>query len=85
MAIYRINIHYYKKQKRGWKWRTPLFPALRRQKPVDLYEFNASLIYRVSSTEPGLHRETHLPSQKNREGGGQTFITNLLCTPPYTV
>ena len=27
----------------------PLIPALRRQRQVDLYEFEASLVYRVNS------------------------------------
>ena len=37
------------KEKLGawWRWRTPLIPALRRQR--DLCEFQASLVYRVSS------------------------------------
>jgi hypothetical protein len=30
-------------------WSTPLDPALRRQRQADLYEFKASLLYRVSS------------------------------------
>jgi hypothetical protein len=33
----------------GWWWCTPLIPALRRQRQVYLCEFEASLIYRVSS------------------------------------
>ena len=40
------------KQKRspcaGWWWRTPLIPALRRQRQVGFCEFKASLVYRVS-------------------------------------
>ena len=32
----------------GWWWRTPLIPALKRQRQVDLCEFEASLGYRVS-------------------------------------
>ena len=31
-----------------WCWHTLLIPALRRQKPVDLWEFKASLVYRAS-------------------------------------
>ena len=30
-------------------WHTPLIPALRRQRQVGLYEFKASLVYRISS------------------------------------
>jgi hypothetical protein len=37
-------------------WRTPLLPALGRQRQVDLCRFEASLVYRVPG-EPGLHRE----------------------------
>jgi hypothetical protein len=33
---------------RQW-WHTPLIPALRRQRPWELSEFKASLVYRVSS------------------------------------
>ena len=33
----------------GWWWHTPLIPALRRKRQADLCEFEASLVYRVSS------------------------------------
>lgn len=32
-----------------WWWYTPLVPALGRQKQADIYEFEASLVYRPSS------------------------------------
>jgi hypothetical protein len=32
-----------------WWWPMPLISALRRQRQVDLIEFEASLVYRVSS------------------------------------
>ena len=32
----------------GQRWRMPLIPALRRQRQVDLQEFEASLVYRAS-------------------------------------
>lgn len=42
-----------------------LIPAVRRQRQVDLCKFEASLVYRVSSRPPGLHRETL--SQEKKE------------------
>jgi hypothetical protein len=30
-------------------WRTPLIPALERQKQADLYDFEASMVYKGSS------------------------------------
>ena len=32
-----------------WLWCMPSFPVLRKQKQVDLWEFQASLLYKVSS------------------------------------
>jgi hypothetical protein len=51
----------------------PLIPALRRQRQADLCEFEASLLYRVSSkTDKAIHRETK--SQKTN----QTTTTKLI-------
>ena len=36
----------------------PLVPALWRQRQVDLCEFKTNLVYKVSSGQPELHRET---------------------------
>ena len=36
------------------RWLTPLIPAFRRQRKVDLGELKASLVYRVSSRKVGL-------------------------------
>ena len=33
----------------GWWWRTPLIPALGRQKEMDFFVFQASLVHIVSS------------------------------------
>ena len=33
-------------------WHTPLIPTLEKQRQADLYEFKASLVYRVSSRIP---------------------------------
>jgi hypothetical protein len=48
----------------------PLIPALRRQREVDLCEFEASLVYRVNlSTAKSTQRN---PVLKNQRGGGET-------------
>ena len=36
----------------------PLIPALRRQRQVDLSEFEASLVYKGLPGQPRLHRES---------------------------
>jgi hypothetical protein len=57
-------------EKDRWYWRcTPLIPALGRQRQADLCEFQDSLIFKASSGQPGLHRETQLKKTKtkNRE------------------
>jgi hypothetical protein len=44
-----LHIHILKKKKAG-RWScTPLIPAFRKQKQADLWEFQASLVYRASS------------------------------------
>jgi len=46
---------------------TPLIPAIRKQRQIDLCVFEASLVYRMSSKTPGLlHRET-LSQKKKRK------------------
>jgi hypothetical protein len=45
-------------QEAGWCWGIPLIPALKKQRPEDPCEFEASLVYKVSFRTPGLHRET---------------------------
>lgn len=39
-------------------WYTPLIPACQRQRQSDVYEFEASLVYKGISGEPRPHRET---------------------------
>ena len=49
----------------------PLIPALRRQRQEDLCEFEARLVYRVSSGQaPKLHRENL--SQKKQKTNKRT-------------
>ena len=51
VAIMEINVevlYKLKNRSRQW-WCTPLIPALRRQRPVNLWEFESSLVYKVSS------------------------------------
>ena len=48
---------------RQW-WHMPLVPALRRQRQVDFWEFEASLFYRVSS-RTGLKKKKKAVSYKN--------------------
>ena len=37
-------------QARWWRWRRPLIPALGRQRQADLYEFEASLVFKARSS-----------------------------------
>jgi hypothetical protein len=47
--LMRYSIHLKSKVYTWAWWRTPLIPALRKQRQEDLCEFEASLVYRVSS------------------------------------
>ena len=53
-----MAIHKTTKNQAGQWWRTPLIPALGRQKQADLCEFEASLVYKehVSGQAPKLKR-----------------------------
>jgi hypothetical protein len=50
---------------------TPLVPAPRGQRQADLCEFKGSLVYTVSSCQPGLHRGILHQKEKERRGGGE--------------
>lgn len=55
------------KRSQAWWWHRPLMPALRRQKQVDWYELEASLVYIVEfQGQPSLYSETCLKN-KHRE------------------
>jgi hypothetical protein len=43
-----------------------VIPALGRQRQVELCEFKASLVYRVNSVQPRLHKET-LSQKQNKD------------------
>jgi hypothetical protein len=52
----------------GQWWRTPLIPALGRQRQAWISEFEASLVYRVSSrTARATQRNSVLKNQKKKK------------------
>ena len=52
---------------RQW-WRTPLIPALGRQRQVDHCEFEASLVCRAVPGQPMLHRDTLSQGRRGKAG-----------------
>jgi hypothetical protein len=50
-----------------WWWHTPFIPALERQRPRYLCEFETSLVYRNNSRTARIHKESlsHLPTPGN--------------------
>ncbi len=62
-----LGFLYKKKYSRQW-WRTPLILALRRQRQVDLSEFEASLVYRVSSRTESQGCTEKLCLEKQKRG-----------------
>jgi hypothetical protein len=59
----------------------PLIPALRRHRQEDLYEFEDSLIYIVSSRPARLHSEA-LPKKKKKKNRVLKTCTNLYGRKP---
>ena len=53
-------------------WRTPLIPAPRKQRQMDVCEFEASLFYRVSSrTAKNTYRDAVSKQNKTKEKKGE--------------
>jgi hypothetical protein len=48
-------------------WHTSLIPALRRQRQADLYEFKASLVYRVSSRTARTSQRNPVSEKKKKK------------------
>jgi hypothetical protein len=68
-----LYISFLRKKKVIRQWCVPLIPALGRQRRVDLCEFEASLVFIVSSrTAKAIQRETL--SQKSKQANKQTKI-----------
>ena len=51
----------------------PLIPALRRQRQLDLCEFEASLVYRVSSSTVKATQRNVVSKQTNKQTNKQVF------------
>jgi hypothetical protein len=51
-----------------------LVPALERQRQAELREFEANLVYKASSGQPGLHREILSKKKKKSEPVSATII-----------
>ena len=55
-------------------WCMPLIPDPRKQKQADIYEFKASLNYRVSSrTARAIERNSVLKNRERRGGRGREY------------
>jgi hypothetical protein len=44
----------------------PLIPTFRRQRQADLFEFKASLVYKIRPEQPGLQRKACLEKPNNK-------------------
>ena len=60
----------------------PLIPALRRQKQVDLCEFEASLVYKG---QPRIHREKPCLEKLNKKNNKKKITRNVRKTIPLTI
>jgi hypothetical protein len=58
-------------------WCMLLITAHRRQKQVDLCEFKASLVYKMSLGQSKLHRETVSQKQSKNKQTKSTFLKSL--------
>lgn len=58
----------------GWWWYIPLIPAPEKQRQIDLFEFKASLVYKVSSRNSSI--STEKPCVKNPQKEANNNQTN---------
>ena len=60
-----------------WWWHTPLIPALRRQRQVDLCELEASLVYKESSrTARAITQRGHVSKNQAESNNDKKPPTN---------